>query len=187
MPPFRVPASLCTLVLLVTAACDRPAEPTAPAPPAATAAPSAAADEACPPWRNPFPARTPEWIQVARDRSGGFVQFKPSGVVRDPQTCEVTAPVRVLYEQPQFWSAGDGGVEVQYYKEEFDFRLRCASGEMAMVGRRLLGVGDRIAQVVPLPFADRPEDWRPIPPQGVAAVIREPVCGRINAATAPSR
>ncbi|MBY0448925.1 MAG: hypothetical protein K2P95_09565 [Hyphomonadaceae bacterium] len=186
MLPFRVPAWLCTGVLLWAAACDRPAQPAAETPAAPVAAPSgAAADQACPPWRNPFPPRTPEWIQVARDRSGAFVQFKPTGVVRDPQTCEITAPVRLLYEQPQYWTAGDGGVEVQYYKEEFDFRFRCARGEMAMVGRRLLGSGERVAQVVPLPFADRPEDWRPIPPQGVAAAIRQPVCGRINAATAP--
>lgn len=185
MPRFRVPALLCTGALLLTA-CDQSAEPPAVAPPPPAAA--AGADQPCPPWRNPFPPRSPEWIQVARDRSGGFVQFKPGGVTRDARTCEVTAPVRVLYEQPQLWSSSEtGGVEVQYYKEEFDFRFRCARGEMAMVGRRLLGAGDRVAQVVPLPFANRPEDWRPIPPQGVSAVIREPVCGRINAATAPSR
>jgi hypothetical protein len=113
------------------------------------------------------------------------VQFKPGGVVRDPQSCEVSAPVRVLYEQPQLWSAGQGGVEVQYYKEELDYRFRCARGEVALTGRRLLGSSDRVAQVVPVPFANRPEDWRPIAPQGAAAVIRAPVCGPLKAGAAP--
>lgn len=160
--------------VLALAACSPRSEPAASTP--AQPVQAAGGASACRPWRNAFGTSGPEWIQVARTARGAFVQFRPRGVTRDLATCETSAQIRVLHRAPETWSSADGKVEVQYQKEVLDYRFRCAEGQFALTGRRILGADDSIVQEVPIGFSNAPEDWRPVAQGGPAAVIQPPVC-----------
>lgn len=163
-----------SLSLLALAACgDRQAAPSASEQQPDLAA---AGSGACKPWRNAFGSTGPEWIQVARTRQGGFVQFRPRGVTRDLETCETFAQVRVLHREPQTWASADGAVEVIYAKEVLDYRFRCADGTFALTGRRFLGAGDQVVQEAPIAFSNTPEEWRQVAQGGPAAIIEPPIC-----------
>jgi len=175
MRRFALPLSLFAL-----AACGEraaaPAGPTSEQRAEAGAASVVATPSTCLPWRNMFGERGPEWIQVARTRQGGFVQFRPRGVTRDLETCETFAQVRLLHREPQSWESPDGSVEVMYSKEVLDYRFRCQDQTFALTGRRFLGADDRVVQEAPIPFSNAPEDWRPVTQGGAAAIIQQPIC-----------
>ena len=97
------------------------------------------------------PSPFPQWLQIAQQAGGGSIQYHPASIQRDSSTGIADVWVQVIYAAPQIYTSESkvATQRIEYTRERFLFRFDCNNVKYAIMDRRIMGVGETVAEDIP--------------------------------------